>query len=110
MLPAPALWLDRTKPHRCSAAQLVPSELRFERNFEQCSPSAHGRPHPPGKCDALAITQVATQHSPSIKNRLLEVFWWGILASPEGILVILWGIILFPDGEREDEQAWREHR
>lgn len=110
MLPAPALWLDRTKPHRCSAAQLVSFRTSFKRNFKQCSPSPR-RPHLLGKCDTLAITQVATQHSPSIKNRLLEVFWSGILASPEGILGKTLGSHLVPRwGEGGDEQAWKEHR
>ena len=35
-----ALRLDRTKPHGCLAAQLIPFHALHEWNFEQCSPSA----------------------------------------------------------------------
>jgi len=39
-LPAPALQLDRTKPHHRSAAQLGACYVAHECSVEQCSPSA----------------------------------------------------------------------
>ena len=109
MLPAPALWLDRTKPHRCSAAQLVSFRISFKRNFEQCSPSPMAIvPVRQVRCSRHHASRDAAFTVP-LKTVSYKCFGRKFLHRQKAFELRLWGFTLFPDGEGVDEQAWKGH-